>query len=563
MAREDRRSWQNAYQLMGFTTGDYILKLILPFTIIGIITLAISIIFSNLFGPIKYILYFMSIFFPIIGVFYPKIWADNRKREIDQNMHLFITHAGVLATADIERIEIFRILAKHEEEYGALAEEIGKVIELIETWNRSLEEACSHVSERTPSDILSDFLDRLGRTATAGEDVRDFLLDEQDVVISDYEAMYEDSLDRMKDFRDLFLSMIIATVFFVIFSIIVPFVAGVSPVILIGGSIAIFITSEIGFILATKFTIPEDPVWAEEEIQTERSIRLGNIQMLSLIVFAGLAGFTAIQLFFNVIPALSLPLPFYLAIPLIPLAIPGLMVWNEENQIKKRDTNYPGFIRTLSASAAARDTTPVNILETLKEKDFGALTQNIQDLYKRLKMRAEESLAWDYFSADTGSYLISKFNSMYFEGTSKGGDPKAMGDIVTKNFKRIDRIRKRRDGFGNSLTGILYAITVVAVATFFIGFTFGKEMVRKVAETVSGSVGEIASAFHTQIYDLPAIRFMLIGVVIVNALLISSYIRSVRGGHEVSSYAHVAFLAWIGVTVAYLAEEILANFILL
>ncbi len=527
----------------------------------GIVAIIISILFSDLLGPTKYLLYVMSVFFPVIGIFYPKIWADNRKREIEQNIHLFITHAGVLATADISRLEIFRSLANQEDKYGALAEEIGKVVELVDTWNRSLEEACHYISERTPSEILADFLDRLGRTATAGEDVRDFLLDEQEVVISDYEAMYEDSITGLQDYRDLFISMIIGIVFIILFSLIVPFLTGLNPLLLVGASAGIFAAAEIGFILATKVTVPEDPIWTEAKGKTDRFDYLGRAQIISIILFFGLSGFVVGQIFFEIIPQLSLPISFWLAIPLTPLAIPGLLTWQEENKIQRRDNNYPGFIRTLSTSASARDANTVNVLETLKDKDFGALTSNIKDLYKRLRMRAEEKLAWDFFSADTGSYLISRFNDMYFEGTTEGGEPKKMGDIVTENFKRISRLRQRRDGFGNGLTGVLYTITIAAVATIFIGFKFGEEMIRMVLSLVQP--GQIAGAFHTQVYDLPAINFLLVIIIFTNAFLASYYITSIRGGNEVGSYAHVVFLSWVGVIVAYLVKDVLGGFLLL
>lgn len=561
MPEEDRRNWRRAHKLMGYSLNEYLLKLIMPFAAMGIIAIIISILFSDLLGPTKYLLYIMGGFFPIIGIFYPKIWADNRKREIEQNIHLFITHAGVLATADISRLEIFRSLAEQEDKYGALAEEIGKIVELVDTWNRSLEVACHYVAERTPSGILADFLDRLGRTATAGEDVRNFLLDEQEVVISDYESMYEDSLTRLEDFRDLFLSMIIAIVFIIIFSLIVPFLTGVNPLLLVGASAAVFAVAETGFIIATKITIPEDPIWAKTERVTEQFDYLGRTQIISTIIFIGLTVFIAGQIFFEIIPALSLPLSFYLAIPLTTLAIPGLLTWQEESRIKRRDKNYPGFIRTLSTSASARDANTVNVLETLKDKDFGDLTTNIQNLYKRLRMRAEEKLAWDFFSADTGSHLISRFNDMYFEGTSEGGEPKTMGDIVTENFKRITRLRERRERFADGLTGVIYTITIAAFAAIFIGYKFGEEMIRMILSLIEGA--EMPAAFHAGVYDLPAINFVLIVVILLNALLTSYYMTSIRGSSKVSSYTHVVFLAWIGIIVAFLIKNILGEFLII
>ena len=208
--------------------------MVLPFTALGVLTFSLSVIFADLFGPMRFMMYVMAVFFPLVGVFYPKIWVDRRRREIEQNIHQFITNAGVLAAANVERMEIFRSLAGEKELYGPLADEIEKVVTLVDTWRLSLEEACRYVSERTPSDILSDFLERLSHTTEAGEDVRRFLIDEQEVVISDYESMYEDSIHRARDLRDLFLSMILATVFLVVFSIIMPFLTGFSPFLMIG-----------------------------------------------------------------------------------------------------------------------------------------------------------------------------------------------------------------------------------------------------------------------------------------------------------------------------------------
>ncbi len=559
MADGDRRSWKNAYKLMDYTFQDYLFRLVIPFSGLGISCLIVSLLFPDLLGPTRYVMYFMGFFFPIIGVFYPKIWADRRKREIEQNIHLFITHAGVLATAELDRIEILRLLADREEDYGPLAEEIGKVIGLIDTWNRSLEEACQYASQSTPSDILADFLDRMGRAAAAGEDIRDFLIDEQDVVISDYEAMYMDSLSRMDDFRDLFISMILATVFFVVFSIIAPFITGVPPLLLLGMALGIFIASEMGFILATLFTLPEDPIWGDMEIEADWESRMGRAQLFSIIAFAGLAIFSAAHLIFGFFRGIPLPLPVLMALPLTPFVVPGLMTWRKEGEIKKKDENYPGFIRTLATSASASDATTEEVLDSLREKDFGALTEDIRNLYKRLKMRAEEALAWDHFSADSGSYLIRRFNDMYLEGTGHGGDPKSMGGIVMENFKKINRIRNRREGFGGTITGVLYGISSAAITAFFIGFYFMKQMKDEIASMSQPS--EISSIFKTELYDMAEIQFVLIGAIFANAILVAVYIRAVRGGHEGSSFAHATFLVWLGVGITFLIDKVASAFL--
>lgn len=100
------------YKYMNLTFNDYLFKYVIPFTISGISTLIIALLFSDIFGSLRYLLYFLSGMFILVGIFYPKIWANRRTKELEQNIHLFITHLGVLAETGIERTRIFELLSK-------------------------------------------------------------------------------------------------------------------------------------------------------------------------------------------------------------------------------------------------------------------------------------------------------------------------------------------------------------------------------------------------------------------------------------------------------------------
>jgi len=111
------------------------------------------------------------------AIFYPKILLSQRKRELNNRFHLLITHMTVLATTKIDRMEVFRTLAK-EDEYGELAMEMHRVTQLVDTWNQSLDDACRRRAKEVPSDAFSDFLDRLAYTLGAGQSLEDYLLSE-------------------------------------------------------------------------------------------------------------------------------------------------------------------------------------------------------------------------------------------------------------------------------------------------------------------------------------------------------------------------------------------------
>jgi len=57
---------------------------------------------------------------------------------------------------NINRVEIFRTLAE-EDEYDALAEEMGHLVAMVDTWNQSLTTPRRLRAKQTTSPLLTDF----------------------------------------------------------------------------------------------------------------------------------------------------------------------------------------------------------------------------------------------------------------------------------------------------------------------------------------------------------------------------------------------------------------------
>lgn len=540
------------YKYMDYSLFDYLLKLVLPFSALGVLTFCAGLIFSEFLGRIRFLLYTLSVLFVGVGFLYPKIWASSKSKELEQNLHLFITHLGVLAATGIERVELFRVMSEKEEEYGPLSEVAKKINILLTGWNQSLDEACRYVAERTPSKIISDFLERMAHSAEAGRDVKEFVWEEQEVIISDYESMYDDSLNSLMDIRDLFISVMLAIVFLVVFSVLIPPITGISPLFLLGVAILVFLASEIGFFLSAEFILPDDPVFCKTDYFTSRDkkIRIGEISCV--VCFVGISVFAALQLFFQT-PFKFNPLPITAYVGLIPapLVLPGIMLWLEEKKTKDRDEQFPSFIRSLGSVSSAKQTTASEVLRELKKKEFSNLTENIQNLYKRLKTRIDRKLAWDLFSSESGSFLIRKFGDMYYEGIENGGDPKEISEIISNNFKTVLRIRRKRYTKGNSILGLLYGMTAGVTVTVFIGFSLVIKMIDVMGSSLTGRMSEI---FALGVYDVPGVRFMLLVMIVLNALISALFIRSVKDSPELKTFAHFGILIWIGIIFGKLAE---------
>jgi flagellar protein FlaJ len=549
-----------SYRHMETPVSRYLALVVAPSTVFFLLTVVV-VLLTELPPLISLPIPLLGLLSLTVAVIYPKLLRDQKRKEIEDRLHLFITHMTILSTANIDRVEVFRTLGE-EEEYGALAEEMRRITQLVDTWNQSLDDALRIRADKSPSKPFADFLDRLAYTINAGQEIQDFLLSEQDVVIQNYVTIYEGSLENLEVMKDLYLSMVLSVTFALVFATVLPILTGTDPTMTVGAVVVLFAFVQTGFLVLIRSTAPYDPVWYHPEGHTtdaEWRIRISvavgflmtvAVMGICLLVLMGRTG----------IDPDSIPLPFYAAIPTTPLLIPGLVVHREEKRIKERDDEFTNFIRALGATETAKQSTTTKVLESLRGKEFGALTENVDDLYKRLNMRIEPSMAWRLFTADSRSYLIQTFSEMFLVGRQMGGDPKQLGELIASNMNVVLQLRERREQSTITLIGVLYGISAASTFAFFIGL----EIVGVLAGMSIGlnsSQLDITTIIHTDVYDIPTIEYLLVIIVLLNSVLSSLIIRIADGGHKVNSYMHFVFLTWISSMIAVFTRIVVGSFL--
>ncbi|WP_101296537.1 archaellar assembly protein FlaJ [Halegenticoccus soli] len=493
----------------------------------------------------------------VAAVLYPKLYLSQRKVAIERQMHLVTTHMTVLSTTNIDRMEVFRTLAA-EEEYGVLAEEIGHVVHIVDTWNQSLDDACRRRAKAVPSPALSDFFDRLGYTLGAGQDLADFLLSEQHVMLENYVTVYEGALDNLEVMKDLYMSMILSMTFALVFAIVLPILTGNDPTTTVAAVIVMFAFVQSGFYLAIRALTPYDPLWyhpEEEAAPTDLRLRVSLwasaalVAALLCLTAGGLLGVLPYGLD-DLLPFVDpVPLPLYVAVPVTPLAVVGLVLRAEERTIAARDGEFPNFIRALGATESAKQSTTTAVLRTLREKDFGPLSPDIDRLYRRLNVRVEPVAAWRLFAVDTRSYLVQKFSEMYVAGRAMGGDPKRLGELISANMNTVNQLRERRRQATITLIGLLYGITAASSFAFFIGLQV-VAILADISEDLTVEQFDFGQLIYAGVYDIPLIEYLLLLVILFNAALSSVMIRTIDGGNKANAYLHFVLLTWLGCLTA-------------
>jgi len=556
--KEAIRSLLLAYENMDMPIRRYLLAVLLP-SILGAFGVMLLPFFLPIPGVATGPVVMLALLLPFVAVVYPKLMQDRKQQQVRERFHLFVTHITVLSTTNIDRVEVFRTLSK-EDEYEAIATEMGHIVALIDTWNQSLDDACRFRARRVASPLMEDFLERLAYTVGAGQPMSEFLLSEQDNILRNFKTRYENQLDRLNVMKDVYLSVINSTTFGLVFAILLPFLIGVDPMIALSAVITLYFFVQLAFLYVMNNVAPQAPVWSHTEgISLERNVRL----RIALIVGTGLSLLFAAVTYLaldGMIPRAGLPDAIWMAVPFTPLLIPGLVIRREESRVKERDAEFPSFIRALGAVESVKQSSSSSVLSSLRRKDFGALTENVDNLYKRLAMQINSTLAWRYFAAETGSYLIQKFSDMYVVGRRMGGEPRQLGNLIEKNFTEVLNLRQMRTQETGTIIGVIYGITATSTFAFFVGLEI-VNLLKEITGEMNLAQTGMGALLHPEVYDVPEIRFYLFIAVLLNAFLSSMMIRIVDRGHSLNALTHFVAMVWMSGLIAWMTTFLMTAII--
>ena len=526
------------------------------FAITPILIILVYIYFDFL-GPFKPVSYTFPLFTLGVGIIWPKIEESRKDQDIKRNLHFYLTYLGVLSISNTSAPEIFKVVSESDE-YGTISMQSRKIYSIVTNYNQQLVQACKKVGEATPNEELSDFLERLALNLESGVDIEDFLVREQDIMIDDYKSNYEGALNDMDIYRDLFIAILLSTSFMVVFSLIIPTLIDINPNLLLAGSQLGFLTGELMFTYAMKAILPYDPLWHNKDQDNKALKRIKKMTALGFGLTI-LTTILAILMYMGILPGSDLPPTLYVAISVTPLAIPGAYTYYEERKIRQRDQAYPSFLRALGSSETIKQGTSVGPLETLREKDFGELTGNVENLYKRLNTRISRKRSWNNFILESGSYLIQRFTETYIDGRIKGANAERIGDLIADNFEGILRVRKKRARKSISLKGSIYGASAAVSFTFFVGLEMIKMMIDMIGNIgLPGSSQQILSLSG---YNMTLATFMITVIVLINATIASILIKISDGGSYYGSLLHFVGLTWVGVVSSIIASRLFASLI--
>ena len=587
--------WHIALRRLEMPIGRFLSLYVLP---VSIFTFIFSIVlvyltgglsdgalFSGITGILLVILLTAMASAAAIG--FPILDVQRSASLIEAEMHMFITRMGILSIGEVGAQSIFDIL-KQMRDYGELATEVQRIETLVDKWHTSLPEAARIVAQQSPSPLWSDFLSRMAFSIEAGQPIDEFMRSEQETIAEQYNTLYDTRLESVDTLKEIYVSLVTAGLFGLVIAGIhlVLFEVGTdtdTPIevasrlrfLLLASLVFGFV--QMGAVFAFRATIPKDLTFARDEMDTpfrinfRRSLLISGLVTIVLVVTSVL---TLIWVFEELTSQWDKYGLLFIAIPLSPLLIPSMMIRREENQIQRRDQTYPDFIRALGGTAQARSSEPSATIKALRGIDFGMLDDSIDRLEKRLSTRIDSDRAWDYFTADTNSAVISRYTRIYIEGSQSSGQPAATAEMVSRSVGNLLSLRNRRSLSANTMWGVALGLLISSVAALNVTTA----IVLQLGESIAGVAGGLTQTDVSALSDFGAgvalpvmedassvddnirmFKIIISLLILMQVVAVSSIATRLRGGTRSSAVGQMILLTWVSGLASFLTAIMLES----
>jgi flagellar protein FlaJ len=571
-------TWEIALLRLGMPFGQYLLYFTLPAVIIGLIA-GLSVWFSvsdsiEGVGAVGLVLMFPILAF-LGTILYPVAQVSGEAIQIEQDMHMFMTRMGILSMGESAEKGMFDVL-KEMGDYGALAHEIQAIETLVTKWHTNLPEAARIVGRQSPSEIWSDFLDRMAFSVEVGQPIGEFFTSENETFEQAYTTIYDARLEQLDTLRETFVSLTTTGLLLLVVAglHLILFQTGSETdnwfeviirarwVLLAGG---LFGLLQIGAWYLFTLVIPDEDLFAKHGFNTDQAI-----DMRRSWIFAGILAvimFMVISIVFILFGTdiLFAQWKYYglmvIAAMMSPLLAPSMITSQEEKRVRRRDDAFPEFIRAFGGTAQARAQEPSAMVKALSGIDFGALDESISNLEKRLSMRIDSDYSWDWFAADNNSMLVSRFTRVFIEGSSSTGMPGLVGDMVSQSTTTLLGLRQRREISANVMRSVSYGLLIAMIIALNITTSIISglgETIASVAQGLVDSSGEVGTASGGVDVALPALAetggiqqniavftYMGSGLIVVTILVLGLITARIKGGGTTLVLGQMIQMMWI------------------
>ena len=476
-----------------------------------------------------------------------KFWAKDDKKQalrkaekpIDAEalgMDFFcqLSYMAAIATSGISRSGLFYYASR----LPYLSARYFKKVEFVaKAFNHDYAGACNIVGQATKESEVKSLLLRLSGALSSGEDIVNFVERESEVFSDSYGSRYERRLEVLKKWVDAYIALIMTSAIVTVMAVVTLMIGNVTTVFILTLSVLTIVVTIAGAWLIYR-SAPREikthslPYRSREQALVKAGVKL----ILSLAVIVALAlWMMKVDLGWIMITA---------GVIIFPL---GLVSWIDDNKIDKRDTDVPGFLRSLGGVSQAIGATANEAMGRLDFRSLGSLTEEVSLLYTRLLARIDPNLCWERFVGDTGSEQVNRSVRIFWDGIALGGEPQKVGNAASAFAMKITLLRAHRKLIASGflwLTIIMHIVlSVLLIFIYRTLITFTELITTMAPKNIDTQVMPSIPTFGLysgSSSELELLYVMVIVIIIVLSLANTFAIYAASGGHIFNSFLYLS-----------------------
>ena len=388
--------------------------------------------------------------------------------------------------------------------------------------------AFQNVAGRARASNVKALLLRFASTISSGESEPEFIQEETRLEARRYVNQYENSIENLKRWTDAYAALLVSVTLIVVVALVSTLTGALQQnfVVLMGFG-TFFITGVGVWIILRSSPYEERTYTSGTGIPPDRRM---SILLLKTVGPVGIILALVLGYLFGIGAGLTA-----LGLALLPA---GYFASRDDKKVSALDKEISTFIRTLGATAGARQTTLGMALPDLDTKSMGSLGPHIERLKIRIAAQIAPDICWEQFSTETGNELVRRSTRMLVESVESGADATQAGDVAATYASAVSEMRDIRKLTASSFTFLALpmhaAMTGLLMFILAIVTTFTNKLQEVAGQVAEGAVEGISGAgidlFAAQDMGVATgvVTFVIITLTVANALAP----KFAAGGHH-------------------------------
>lgn len=341
-----------------------------------------------------------------------------------------LTYMSALATANVGRENLFQKTAELGYSTSGYFQRVHLVAQRL---NYDYARACQLVADSTNNEVVRSLLLRFSSSLASGEPETVFLARETEITLEQYSRKYERDLESMRKWTDAYVALMVSVTLVVVVSLVSMMIYSVGTVFILGMA-----TVMIGIaVLGDWIIYRTSPVEPKTHKRPERSRTQDQMFAVARVLLPAGALMGAVVGFVFSIGAGMVAMG-------LTVAPVGIMAFIDDRRVDQQDRDVSTFLRSLGSIVGAIGTTVTEGLERLNQRSLASLEQGVRRLHVRLRSGIRPDLCWDRFISETGSELVDRSVSTFWDTIKLGGDPDQIGFLSSLFALKISLMRENR-----------------------------------------------------------------------------------------------------------------------